>query len=163
MLCLVNSASAQDELPRFQIGASYANLKLPSGGTTTARHTGFATTAGMNFSPWIGVENHLGLYKLGFGTTLVTDIVSARPTGRALSGNAVVPYGVIGYGVGHITQGNNVRYKQGTVPVFRLAGGLEFLVIKPLSVRVEVGRLWLRSGIAESGLNGTIGAVFNLP
>src|SRR6185436_7478430 len=112
---IVSPSYAQDDFPRIQLAASYANLKLPSGGTTTARHTGFSTQQGYNFSRTIGVENYLGLYKLGFGTTLVTDIVGIRPTGRALSGNAVVPFGVIGYGVGRITQ-TNVRYTKGNVP-----------------------------------------------
>ena len=161
LLFLTICAQAQDDFPRVQISATYANLKLPSGGTTTARHTGFSTQAGFNFSPWLGVENHLGLYRLGFGTTLITDIVGVRPTGRPLSGSTVVPYGVIGYGVGHITASNS-RYAQGNVPAIRLSGGLEFRIRKPLSARVEMGRLWLRSGIAQSGLNGTAGLVFNL-
>lgn len=151
---------AQGDMPHLQLGIAYGNLKLPSGGITSARHTGIATQAAWNFTPWIGVENHLALYSIGGGSKLTVDIVSARISGRALSGKAVVPYGTFGYGGASVSQ-SNARYRKGSVPAGRIAGGLEFLVIRPLSVRVDVGRLWLRSSIAEAGLNGTIGAVFN--
>jgi hypothetical protein len=160
LVLLAAPAYGQHSFPRVQLGATYANLRLPSGGTTAARHTGFSAQAGYNFTPWLGVENHLGIYSLGFSTTLIADVVSVRPTGRPLSGDAVVPFGVIGYGVGFITQ-TSVRYREGTVPVVRVAGGVEFLIKKPLSFRIDVGRLFLRSNIQESGINGTVGVAFN--
>src|SRR5260370_31307576 len=76
---------AQEEFPRIQTSLGYANLSFidygsinPDGTLKTARHSGFANETGFNFTKNWRVSNYMGIYSLGGGVTLISDIIGRK-------------------------------------------------------------------------------------
>lgn len=152
---------AQEDFERLQVGVSGANLRLPAGGTTSSRHVGLIIQAGFNFTRWVGIENHTAFYSLGSGNVLRSNIIGAKITARPAAAPFMIPYGVVGVGVGHITTGG-YKFGSGSMKTTRFALGSDFPLTPLVSLRLDVGLLSVYPDSTQNGINGALGFVFNL-
>src|SRR5262245_11285136 len=61
-------ALAQEDFSRIEMSLGYANLAYPCCSQTlfdSSRHSGFASTQGLNITRNLGIENYFGYYSLG--------------------------------------------------------------------------------------------------
>src|SRR5262245_25203958 len=94
-------ALAQEDYPKIQTSMGYANLGLINFGSgETTRHSGFANQTGFNLTKVWGLENYMGIYSLGGGVTLISDLFGGKATYRA---GKVAPYALAGLGIGYFT------------------------------------------------------------
>src|SRR2546422_5092148 len=111
LLFVALPAFAQEDFPRVEMSLGYANLAYPCCSNTTfqnSRHSGFASTQGLNMTKNLGIENYFAYYSLGgsnnpyFGSnvSLIANIVGAKIAART---DHAVPYFVAGGGGGYMT------------------------------------------------------------
>jgi len=93
LLFVALPAFAQEDFPRVEMSLGYANLAYPCCSNTTfqnSRHSGFASTQGLNMTKNLGIENYFAYYSLGgsnnpyFGSnvSLIANIVGAKIAAR---------------------------------------------------------------------------------
>src|SRR3989449_7636580 len=109
LLFLALPAFAQEDFPRVEMSLGYANLAYPCCSNTTfqnSRHSGFASTQGLNMTKNLGIENYFAYYGLGGKDTIgssvsmIANIVGAKIAART---DHAVPYFVAGIGGGCLT------------------------------------------------------------
>ena len=167
-LLLAIPALAQDDYPKIQTSMGYANLSFPdvTGATTsTGHHSGFANSTGLNLSRNFGVDNYMGLYSLGTGTTLIADFIGGRATYRAAK---IAPYALAGIGFGYFTASTAYGYGAQSSFATRYGAGVDVPINDVLSWKVEVSRMGFHlqnpvtGGSWSSGTNIQAGIVFTL-
>jgi hypothetical protein len=158
MLLLAIPALAQEDYPRIQTSMGYANL-----GLLDTHHSGFANQTGFNLTRTWGLENYMGIYSLGQGVTLISDLFGGKATYRHYS--RVAPYALAGLGVGYFTS-NSSGYGTSAFAT-RYGGGFDVPINDVISWKVEVSRMGFHiqtrpdSGWT-SGTNIAAGIVFTL-
>jgi hypothetical protein len=149
LLVLLSAVSvmAQEEYPRIQTSLGYANLSFidyghinPDGTVTaTAHHSGFANETSFNFTKNWGVSNYMGIYGLGAGVTLISDIIGGKAMYRTAK---FVPYATAGIGFGYSTASVCYSY-YGCGGSFgtRYGGGVDVPFSDALAVKFELSRM----------------------
>jgi hypothetical protein len=167
-------AMAQDEFPRIQTSLGYANLSLIDFGSAdpttglltgaTSHHSGFANETSFNFTKTLGVNNYMGIYGLGSGTSMIADFIGGRAMYRAAK---VVPYALAGIGFAYLT--SSTSYYGSSSFATRYGGGVDVPINDTMAFKVEVsrmsfhfGQLTPTSGSWTSGTNIQTGIVFTL-
>src|SRR6267378_289735 len=106
LLFVALPAFAQEDFPRVEMSLGYANLAYPCCSGTigqSSRHSGFASTQGLNMTKNLGIENYFAYYGLGGKDTIgssvsmIANIVGAKIAART---DHAVPYFVAGFGPG---------------------------------------------------------------
>ena len=169
-LLLALPALAQDDFPRFQTSLGYGSLSFPTlvpsgsgvGWGAAQRHSGFVNQTGINLTKTLGLDNYMGIYGLGQGVTMITDVFGGKATWR---GARVAPYGVAGIGVGYLSaQG----YQLGSSFATRIGAGFDVPFRDSLGWRFELSRFGFHiptsagSGWTNS-TNFSAGIVISLP
>ena len=157
---------AQDDYPRIQTSLGYANLGLvdfgkpnPDGSfTATSRHSGFANETGFNLTRNLGINNYMGIYGLGGGVTMISDLFGGKAMYRAAR---VVPYAVAGLGFGYLTDSNGY-YSYGSAFATRFGGGVDVPFKESLAWKFEISRMSFHFGGWTSGTNFQTGIVFTI-
>lgn len=145
VLLLAIPALAQDDYPKIQTSMGYANLSFidlgalsTTGVVQTTHHSGFANETGLNFSRNLGVDNYMGLYSLGTGSTLIADFISGKATYRFAK---MAPYAIGGIGFGYFTASSQYGYGAQSSFATRYGGGVDVPINDILSWKVEVSRM----------------------
>jgi hypothetical protein len=168
VLLLAIPALAQDDYPKIQTSMGYANLSFPdlSNLANTAHHSGFSNSTGLNLTKTLGVDNYMGIYSLGTGTTLIADFIGGKATYRAAK---IAPYAIAGIGFSYFTAASNGFYQAQSAFATRYGGGVDVPINDLLSWKVEVSRMNfhiqlnpLSSSSWTSGTNIQAGIVFTL-
>jgi Outer membrane protein beta-barrel domain len=167
VLLLAVPALAQDDYPKIQTSLGYANLSFPDLSTgLITHHSGFANSTGLNLTKTLGVENYMGLYSLGTGSTLIADFIGGKATYRAAK---IAPYGFAGLGFSYLTAASNGFYAAQSAFATRYGGGVDVPINDIISWRVEYSRMNfhiqlnpLSSSSWTSGNNIQGGIVFTL-
>jgi hypothetical protein len=171
VLLLAIPALAQDDYPKIQTSMGYANLSFPdlnilqtTGTVQTTHHSGFANSTGLNLTRTLGVENYMGIYSLGTGSTLIADFIGGKATYRAAK---VAPYALAGIGFSYFTASSNGFYGAQSAFATRYGGGVDVPINDLLSWKVEVSRMTFHfpttaSSSWTSGTNIQGGIVFTL-
>jgi hypothetical protein len=151
------AAAQDDEYPRVETTMGYANLTFQdfeNPFSTENRHrSGFAMHNALNLTRWLGFENYTGIYGLGAGVSLISNIAGGK---LMLRQDRVVPYAVGGLGVAYFTSGSSY----GSVFSTRVGGGVDIPLGESMSYKVDVSRMFFK-GI-DSYLNFSTGITFNL-
>jgi Outer membrane protein beta-barrel domain len=174
LLCAL-PVMAQEEFPRIQTSLGYANLNFLDYGhinpdftiTQTAHHSGFANETDFNFTKNWGVSNYMGIYGLGGGVTLISDIIGGKAMYRTAR---VVPYGTAGIGFGYSTaQTCYSYYGCGGSFGLRYGGGVDVPINDSLAWKFELTRMSFHlqtlpgaSATWNSGANFQTGIVITL-
>jgi opacity protein-like surface antigen len=130
------SVSAEDNSASIQNSIGYANLSFPDLTTgSPSHHSGFVNQTTFNLSRTWGLDNYMGVYSLGQGSTLLADFFGGKvmhPVGK------VVPYGLIGLGGGYFSLASS-----GSVSAFamRYGGGVSVPISDSLAWKVEYSRM----------------------
>jgi hypothetical protein len=166
VLLLAIPALAQDDYPKIQTSMGYANLSFPDLANTsnTAHHSGFANSTGLNLTRTLGVENYMGIYSLGSGSTLIADFIGGKATYRAAK---VAPYALAGIGFSYFTASSGGFYSAQSAFATRYGGGVDVPINDLLSWKVEVSRMTFHfptttTSSWTSGTNIQAGIVFTL-
>ena len=140
VLLLAIPALAQDEdYPKIQTSLGYANLGFFNFGTLdTTRHSGFANQTGFNLTKTWGLENYMGIYSLGGGVTLISDLFGGKATYRT---SKFSPYALAGLGIGYFTQSTQFGTAATSKFATRFGGGVDIPISDSLSWKVEVSRM----------------------
>ena len=164
-LLLAIPAMAQDEYPRVQTSMGYTNLSFPDFATgDTAHHSGFANQTGFNLTRTWGLENYMGIYGLGNGVTLISDLFGGKATYRA---SRFAPYALAGLGIGYFTQSTSFGTAAQSTFATRFGAGVDVPINDSLAWKVEVSRMGFHLRTSPdsgwtSGTNITAGIVFTL-
>ena len=110
----------------------------------------------LNLTRWLGLENFTGIWGVGDGTTLLSNIVGGKLMARR---DRAVPYVVAGLGAGYASSGSSYS---GTMLSARLGGGIDVPLSDSLSFKFDVSRVSLRSGGWFSNWNFVTGVTFNV-
>jgi hypothetical protein len=154
-LCMAIPALAQDDdYPRIQTTVGYANLAFDDG-ATTSHHSGFAMFNALNLTRSIGLENFTGIWGLGDGVTLLSNIVG----GKMLRSDRAIPYFVAGIGAGYASSGQSYS---GTMLSARLGGGIDIPLGDAVGFKFDASRVSFRSGGWFSNWNFVTGVTFNV-
>ena len=87
-------ALAQEDFPRIQTSMGYANISFPDLFTgESGHHHGFANQTSFNLTKTYGLDNYMGIYSLGQGVTMISDLFGGKIMYRAAK---FVPYGLAG-------------------------------------------------------------------
>ena len=173
VLLLAIPALAQDDYPKIQTSMGYANLSFldigtlfASGGAIvqTTHHSGFSNETGLNLTRNLGVDNYMGLYAMGSGSTLIADLIGGKATYRFAK---IAPYAIGGIGFGYFTASSQFGYTAQSSFATRYGGGVDVPVNDILSWKVEVSRMSfhynpLTNSGWNSGTNIQGGVVFTL-
>jgi len=167
VLLLAIPALAQDDYPKIQTSMGYANLSFPDLQTLqTTHHSGFSNETGLNLTRTFGVDNYMGIYSLGTGSTLIADFIGGKATYRAAR---IAPYAIAGIGFSYFTAASNGFYAAQSAFATRYGGGVDVPINDLLSWKVEVSRMNfhiqlnpLSSSSWTSGTNIQGGIVFTL-
>jgi hypothetical protein len=145
-----------DDFPRIETTLGYANLAFENfDDGEVGHHSGFAMHNSMNLTRWLGVENFTGIYGLGSGVSLISNIVGGKLMARS---ERIVPYAIAGLGGGYFTQGSSY----GSVFNTRLGGGVDIPLNEGMSYKFDVSRMSFRSGGWISHWNFSTGITFNI-
>jgi hypothetical protein len=156
VLSLIVPAFAQDdEYPRIQTTVGYANIAFDEG-SSKSHHSGFAMFNALNLTRKIGIENFTGIWGLGDGVTLFSNIVGGK---YMLRTDHVIPYGVAGIGAGYASSGQSYS---GTLLSARLGGGVDIPLGDAFGLKFDVSRVSFRSGGWFSNVNFVTGVTFNI-
>ena len=155
-LVLALPAMAQEDYPRIQTSLGYANLTLDG---ATGHHSGFANETAFNLTRTLGVNNYMGIYTLGQGTTLIADFLGGKATWRAAR---VAPYALAGLGIGYATQSSSYGYSSSTAFAVRAGGGFDVPISDTMAFKVEYSRMNFHFGEWIGGNNIQAGIVFTL-
>jgi len=161
---------AQEDYPKVQTSMGYANLGFvdfgsPSLGFTptppTARHSGFANETGFNLTRNLGINNYMGIYGLGGGITMISDLFGGKAMYRTAR---AVPYGVAGIGFGYLTSSN---YGYGSSFGTRFGAGVDVPFKESLAWKFEISRMSFHlqttaNSSWTSGTNFQTGIVFTI-
>jgi hypothetical protein len=170
VLLLAVPALAQDDYPKIQTSMGYANLSFPDlnslqfGVVQNAHHSGFANSTGLNLTKTLGVENYMGIYSLGTGSTLIADFIGGKATYRAAK---IAPYAIAGIGFSYFTATSSGFYQAQSAFATRYGGGVDVPINDVLSWKVEVSRMTFHfpttvNSSWTSGTNIQGGIVFTL-
>ena len=173
VLLLAIPALAQDDYPKIQTSLGYANLSFPDLSTlgtgaslSTAHHSGFSNSTGFNLTRSLGLENYMGIYGLGQGSTLIADFFGGKATYRA---SKVSPYALAGIGVGYFTASTVYGYGASSSFATRYGAGVDVPINDSMFWKVEYSRMNFHinfdptSGSSWTGGNNIqIGIVFTL-
>ena len=164
VLLLAIPALAQEDYPKIQTSMGYANLGFYDFGTgTTSRHSGFVNQTGFNLTKTLGLENYMGIYGLGGGVTLISDLFGGKATYRA---GRVAPYALAGLGIGYFTASTSYGYASTSKFATRFGAGVDVGISDSLAWKVEVSRMNFHIDTTGSswtnGTNIATGIVFTL-
>jgi hypothetical protein len=165
VLFLAIPALAQEDYPKIQTSMGYANLGLFNFGSgQTSRHSGFANQTGFNLTKTWGLENYMGIYSLGGGVTLISDLFGGKATYRA---SKFAPYALAGIGIGYFTQSTSQGYGATSKFATRFGGGVDIPISDTMAWKVEISRMGFKipttaSSGWTSGTNIATGIVFTL-
>ena len=165
LLCAI-PAMAQEDYPKVQTSLGYANLGFwdfgsPStslGTIPTSRHSGFANETGFNLTRNLGINNYMGIYGLGGGITMISDLFGGKAMYRA---SRVVPYAVAGLGFGYLTESSGY-YSYGSAFATRFGVGVDVPFKESLAWKFEISRMSFHFGTWNSGTNFQTGIVFTI-
>src|SRR5262245_54758077 len=155
VLFLAIPALAQEDYPKIQTSMGYANLGLFDFGTnSTGRHSGFVNQTGFNLTKTLGLENYMGIYSLGGGVTLISDLFGGKATYRT---SRVSPYALAGLGIGYFTASTSFGYASTSKFATRVGAGVDVGITDSLAWKVEVSRMNFRieTTPGSSWTNGT--------
>lgn len=145
VLLLAIPALAQDDYPKIQTSMGYANLSFLDLGTLyttgvvqTTHHSGFANETGLNLSRNFGVDNYMGLYSMGTGSTLIADFIGGKATYRFAK---LAPYAIGSIGFGYFTASSSLGYSAQSSFATRYGGGVDVPINDILSWKVEVSQM----------------------
>ena len=145
VLLLAIPALAQDDYPKIQTSLGYANLSFPDLSTlgsgaplTTAHHSGFSNSTGFNLTRTLGLENYMGIYGVGQGSTLIADFMGGKATYRA---SKMSPYALAGIGVGYFTASTAYGYGAQSSFATRYGAGVDVPINDSMFWKVEVSRM----------------------
>ena len=162
---------AQEDYPKVQTSMGYANLGFvdfgsPSLGFTptppTAHHSGFANETGFNLTRNLGINNYMGIYGLGGGITMISDLFGGKAMYRT---PRAVPYGVGGIGFGYLT--SSAGYGFGSSFATRFGAGVDIPFKESLAWKFEISRMSFHlqttpNSSWTSGTNFQTGIVFTI-
>jgi len=168
-LCAI-PVMAQEDYPKVQTSMGYANLSFvdfgnPNLGFTptppTAHHSGFANETGFNLTRNLGINNYMGIYGLGGGITMISDLFGGKAMYRTAR---AVPYGVAGIGFGYLTSSN---YGYGSSFGTRFGAGVDVPFKESLAWKFEISRMSFHlqttaNSSWTSGTNFQTGIVFTI-
>lgn len=155
VLMLAIPALAQDDYPKIYTSLGYANLSFPDLTTgVDGHHSGFANSTGFNLSRTLGLENYMGIYGVGQGSTLIADFFGGKATYRAAK---VAPYVTAGIGVGYFTQQSSFGVGAASSFATRYGGGVDVPINDSMFWKVEVTRMsfHLQTSPTSSWTGGT--------
>jgi len=167
LLLAIPALAQSDDYPKIQTSMGYANLSFPdlgalltTGTFSTTHHSGFANSTGFNLTKSLGLENYMGIYGLGSGSTLISDFFGGKATYRAAK---VAPYAVAGIGVGYIS--SSIFAESGFAT--RVGAGFDVPINDTMAFKVEYSRMNFHmqltpSGSWTGGNNIQAGIVFTL-
>jgi opacity protein-like surface antigen len=150
-------ALAQDDYPRVEMSLGYANLAYPCCSRTlgvSSRHSGFASTQGLNITRIFGIENYFGYYSLGGkdnpallgrSVSMIANIVGGKIAART---DHAVPYFVAGIGVGYLT--DEVNFGQSSFGT-RFGPGVDIKLNDSMSWKVDFTRLSFHQRFTNTG------------
>jgi len=166
ILLLTIPAFAQEDYPRIQNSMGYANLSFPDFGSATgaiSHHSGFANSTGFNLTRTLGLENYMGIYGLGGGVTLISDLFGGKATYRAAK---VAPYVLAGLGIGYFTASTSYGYASSSSFATRFGAGVDIPINDSMAWKVEISRMnfHFQTGTSAwtNGTNISTGIVFTL-
>jgi hypothetical protein len=165
VLLMAFPALAQEDFPRVQTSMGYANLGFIDFGTgESGRHSGFVNVTGFNLTRSLGVENYMGIYGLGGGVTLISNLFGGKATWRAAR---VAPYVSAGLGIGYFTASTSYGYSSSSSFATRVGAGVDVPINDAMAWKVEISRMnfHLRTTPESGWTNGTnfaAGIVFTL-
>ena len=165
VLLVALPALAQEDYPKIQTSMGYTNLSFfDFGSGQNGHHSGFANQTGFNLTKTWGLENYMGLYSLGGGVTLISDLFGGKATYRA---SKFAPYALAGLGIGYFTQSSSVGYGASSSFATRVGAGVDVPINDSLAWKVEVSRMKFHIQTTPSsswtgGTNITAGIVFTL-
>ena len=164
-LCAV-PVMAQEDYPKVQTSFGYANLGFadfnsPTFPFPTSRHSGFANETGFNLTRNLGINNYMGIYGLGGGITMISDLFGGKAMYRTAR---AVPYGVAGIGFGYLTSSN---YGYGSSFGTRFGAGVDVPFKESLAWKFEISRMSFHlqttaNSSWTSGTNFQTGIVFTI-
>jgi len=160
-------AFAQDDYPRVEMAMGYANLGFPSLTTATGtdHHSGFATHMGFNLTRSLGFENYTGVYGMGQGVTLISNLFGGKAMYRA---SRIVPFVVAGLGVGYFTASSSQGYLSASTFAIRYGFGADVPFSDSMAWKIDVSRLGMGNpflpppGGRTTNWNISTGIVFTL-
>jgi Outer membrane protein beta-barrel domain len=166
-LLLTIPAFAQEDYPRIQNSMGYANLSFPDFGSSTganSHHSGFANSTGFNLTRTLGLENYMGIYGLGGGVTLISDLFGGKATYRAAK---VAPYVLAGLGIGYFTASTSYGYASSSSFATRFGAGVDIPINDSMAWKVEISRMnfhfqTIPTSAWTNGTNISTGIVFTL-
>jgi hypothetical protein len=139
VLLLAIPALAQDDYPKIQTSLGYANLSFPDLNTgETGHHSGFSNSTGFNLTRTLGLENYMGIYGVGQGSTLIADFFGGKATYRA---SKVSPYVLAGIGVGYFSISNQFVYGSTSSFATRYGAGIDVPINDTMYWKVEYSRM----------------------
>lgn len=164
VLLLAVPALAQDDYPKVEMAMGYANFGFPSLTTfaTTDHHSGFATHMGFNLTRSLGFENYTGIYGMGQGVTLITNVFGGKAMYR---GSRIVPFVVGGLGVGYFTQSSQGYVSSASSFAVRYGFGADIPFSDSMAWKVDVSRIGMGNpflGERTTNWNISTGIVFTL-
>jgi hypothetical protein len=167
VLLLAIPALAQDDYPKIQTSLGYANLSFPDLNTgANGHHSGFSNSTGFNLTRTLGLENYMGIYGVGQGSTLIADFFGGKATYRA---SKVSPYALAGIGVGYFSVSSSLGYGSTSSFATRYGAGIDVPINDTMYWKVEYSRMNFHinfnpasTGGWTGGNNIQIGIVFTL-
>jgi len=145
------------------MGFGYANLGLPGATENDTQHrSGFSMLTNLNFTPHAGIDNFLGYYSLGDGSTLFTNVIGGRWT--FVRTDKVAPFVVAGLGGGQVTiKSGGYYYDGGSGFAWRGGGGFDYKLSDVIGTRFDISKLQIRSGGVWVGKsNISVGVIFTI-
>src|SRR5262249_31940647 len=109
-------------------------------------------------------ENYMGIYGLGSGVTLISDLFGGKATYRAAR---VAPYVLAGLGIGYFTASTSYGYASSSSFATRFGAGVDIPINHSMAWKVEVSRMNFHfqtstSSAWTNGTNFSTGIVFTL-
>jgi len=139
VLLLAIPALAQDDYPKIQTSLGYANLSFPDLTTgQNGHHSGFSNSTGFNLTKTLGLENYMGIYGVGQGSTLIADFMGGKATYRA---SKISPYALAAIGVGYFTASTANGYGSLSSFATRYGAGVDVPINDSMFWKVEVSRM----------------------
>jgi len=167
LLVLAIPALAQEDYPKIQTSMGYTMLSFPDLATgVSSHHSGFANQTGFNLTKTWGLENYMGIYGLGNGTTLIADSFGGKATYRAAK---IAPYALAGIGIGYFSINTSFGYGSKSAFSTRVGGGVDVPFKDTMALKFEVSRMKFHVNFQDPTLSGwtgstnfTTGIVFTL-